>query len=66
MRSADCQHIPRVQESSIPVVPVIQERTQQKITINGKTKSLLTTKDYSLKEYADVFHGMGTLPGGPC
>jgi len=44
---------------------VIQKRSQEKITINGKTHSLPTTKDYLLQEYADVFQGIGTLPGGP-
>ena len=35
------------------------------ITINGKTHPLPTTKEYILHEYADVFRGVGTLPGGP-
>ena len=35
------------------------------ITINGKTQPLPTTKEYILNEYADVFKGVGTLPGGP-
>ena len=34
------------------------------ITINGKTHPLPTTKEYILHEYADVFRGIGTLPGG--
>ena len=34
------------------------------ITINGKTHPLPTTKEYILHEYADVFKGVGTLPGG--
>ena len=33
------------------------------VTVNGKEHSLLTTKEYILKEYADVFTGIGTLPG---
>ena len=57
--------IPRVQKCTDPVVPVIQTRTQERITINGKTHSLPTTKDYLLQEYADVFEGIGTLAGGP-
>ena len=36
------------------------------ITINGKTHPLPTTKEYILHEYADIFKGVGTLPGGPC
>ena len=35
------------------------------ITINGKIHPLPTTKEYILHEYADVFKGVGTLPGGP-
>ena len=35
------------------------------VTINGKTHLLPTTKEYILHEYADVFRGVGTLPGGP-
>ena len=35
------------------------------ITINGKTHPLPTTKEYIFHEYADVFKGVGTLPGGP-
>ena len=35
------------------------------VTINGKTHSLPTTKEHILHEYADVFKGVGTLPGGP-
>ena len=57
--------IPRIQKCTDPVVPVIQKRTQERITINGKTHSLPTTKDYLLQEFADVFQGIGTLPGGP-
>ena len=35
------------------------------ITINGKTHPLPTNKEYILHEYADIFKGVGTLPGGP-
>ena len=35
------------------------------VPINGKTLPLPTTKDYILHEYADVFKGVGTLPGRP-
>ena len=35
------------------------------VIINGKTHPLPTTKEYILHEYADVFKGVGTLPGGP-
>ena len=33
------------------------------VTVNGKEHRLPTTKEYILKEYADVFTGIGTLPG---
>ena len=56
--------IPRVQKCTDPVVPVIQRCSQEKITISGKTHKLPTTKGYLLQEYADVFQGVGTLPGG--
>ena len=32
--------------------------------IDGKTHPLPTTKEYILHEYADVFKGIETLPGG--
>ena len=35
------------------------------VTINGKTHPLPTTKECVLHEYADIFKGVGTLPGGP-
>ena len=47
-----------------PVIPVVEEYTDKKITIGGKTHLLPTTKEYLLKEYSDVFKGIGTLPGG--
>ena len=34
-----------------------------KVTVNDKEHNLSTTKEYILKEYADVFTGIGTLPG---
>ena len=47
------------------MVPVIQRSTKEKITINGRTHSLPTAKNYLLQEYVDVFQGIGTLSGGP-
>ena len=47
-----------------PVVPAIQQSNEHCITINGKTHPLPTTKEYLLREYKDVFQGIGTLPGG--
>ena len=34
------------------------------IELNGKVHRLLITKDYILREYIDVFKGIGPLPGG--
>ena len=34
------------------------------IIIDRKIHPLPTTKEYILHEYADVFKGIGTLPGG--
>ena len=53
---------PEIQKPAVQgKVPEIQKRTQERITINGKTHSLPTTKDYLLQEYANVFQGIGTL-----
>ena len=35
------------------------------IITNGTNHSLPTTKEYLLKEYVDIFQGIGTLPGRP-
>ena len=39
------------------------EHNNAKVTVNNKEHSLPTTEEYILKEYADVFAGIGTLPG---
>ena len=41
------------------------KHNRDSITLNGKTQSLPTTKEYLMKEYKDVFSGIGALPGGP-
>lgn len=54
--------------SSVPAVavaPVIKQTTSNNITIKDKTNHIPTSKEYLLKEYKDVFEGIGTLPGGP-
>ena len=53
-----------VKSATEPVKPVIQQSTGSGITINNKAQQLPKTKGYQLKEYADVFKGIGTLPGG--
>ena len=47
-----------------PVVPQIKWNTDS-IELNGKTHKHPITKDYMLKEYSDIFKGVGILPGGP-
>ena len=60
------RHIFRKQKTSSqkPVKPnVLYE--DSRVLIDGKVHELPTTKEYILKEYADVFNGIGTLPGPP-
>ena len=54
----------QAQQTTEPVLPHIKWNTDS-IQLNGKTRKLLITKDYILKEYNDVFKGIGTLPGSP-
>ena len=49
---------------AISIKPEIKLGSTQ-ITLNGKVHNLPTTKEYILREYADIFKGIGTLPGGP-
>ena len=51
-------------QTTEPVLPHIKWNTDS-IQLNGKTHKLPITKEYILKEYNDVFKGVGTLPGGP-
>ena len=44
-------------------VSLHSEYNSTTVTVNGKEHSLPATKEYILKEYADVFTGIGTLPG---
>ena len=43
-------------------VSLHSEHNSTTVIINGKEHSLQTTKEYILKEYADVFTGIGTIP----
>ena len=51
-------------QTAEPVLPQIKWNTNS-IELNGKTHKLPITKEYMLREYNDVFKGIGTLPGGP-
>ena len=54
----------QVQQTTEPVLPHIKWNTDS-IELNSKTHKLPITNEYILKEYHDVFKGVGTLPGGP-
>ena len=54
----------QTQQTTEPVLPQIKWNTDS-IQLNGKTHKLPITKEYILKEYNDIFKGVGTLPGGP-
>ena len=45
------------------VVPQIKWKTDS-TELNGKIDKLPITKDYMLREYSNIFKGVGTLPGG--
>ena len=47
-----------------PVIPKTKWN-KDSIELNSKVHKLPITKEYILKEYSDVFKGIGTLPGGP-
>ena len=47
-----------------PILPKIKWN-KDSIELNDKVHKLPITKDYILKEFSDVFKGIGTLPGGP-
>ena len=47
-----------------PVIPKIKWN-KDSIELNSKVHRLPITKEYILKEYSDVFKGIGILPGGP-
>ena len=55
--------IKQVKQTAEPVLPHIKWNTDS-IELNGKTHKLPITKEYILREYHDVFKGIGTLPGG--
>ena len=54
----------QAQQTTEPVLPHIKWNTDS-IQLNGKTHKLPITKEYTLREYHDIFKGIGTLPGGP-
>ena len=63
-RPIEITQMKQAQQTAEPVLPHIKWNTDS-IQLNGKTHKLPITKEYILKEYHDVFKGVGTLPGGP-
>ena len=63
-RPTEITQAKQAQQTTEPVLPHIKWNTDS-IQLNGKTHKLPITKEYILKEYHDVFKGVGTLPGGP-
>ena len=62
--STKATQVKQSKQTEEPVVPKIKWNTDS-IECNGKVHKLPITKDYILKEYSDIFKGVGTLPGGP-
>ena len=60
----DATQTKQLRQTAEPVLPQIKWNTDS-IELNGKTHKLPITKEYMLREYHDVFKGIGTLPGGP-
>ena len=54
-----------VEEEVIQPVKLTIMCSKDSIILNGKKHSLPTTKEYLMKEYKDVFSGIGTLLVGP-
>ena len=62
--STRATQVKQSKQTEEPRVPKIKWNTDS-IELNGKVHRLPITKDYILREYNDVFKGIGTLPGGP-
>ena len=62
--STKATQVKQSKQTEEPVVPKIKWHTDS-IELNGKVHKLPITKDYILKEYSDVFKGVGNLPGEP-
>ena len=63
-RSTKATQVKQSKQTTEPVLPQIKWNADS-IELNGMTHKLPITKDYMLKEYSDLFKGIGTLPGGP-
>ena len=58
--STKATHAKQSRQTTEPVVPQIKRKTDS-TELNGKIHKLPITKDYMLKEYSDVFKGVGQL-----
>ena len=63
-KTIDATQAKQSKQTTEPVLPHIKWNTDS-IELNGKIHKLPITKEYMLREYHDVFKGIGTHPGGP-
>ena len=61
--SAKATQAKQSRQTTESVIPQIKWNTDS-IELNGKIHKLPITKDYIMREYSDIFKGVGTLPGG--
>ena len=64
VKAQSTTQLKQIKQTNEPKLPKIKWN-KESIELNGKVHRLPITKEYILKEYADVFQGTGTLPGGP-
>ena len=64
VKAQSTTQLKQIKQTNEPKLPKIKWN-KESIKLNGKVHGLPITKEYILKEYADVFQGIGTLPGGP-
>ena len=62
--STKATQVKQSKQTEEPRVSKIKWNTDS-IELNGKVHRLPITKDYIVREYNDIFKGIGTLPGGP-
>ena len=62
--STKATQVKQLKQTTEPEVPQIKWNADF-TELNGKVNKLSITKDYMLKEYSDIFKGVGILPGGP-
>ena len=61
-KPTDATQTKQLRQTAEPVLPHTKWNTDS-IELNGKMHKLPITKEYRLREYHDVFKGIGSLPG---